>query len=96
MAGFTPIASELIEALAKVNLSAYESRILWAIIRKTYGWHKDRDVISRSQFQVSTGLEGRNISHILSKLVRRNIVARVSSSPRVIAYYIQQDYTLWR
>ncbi len=92
----TKVPSSLIEELAKTNLSAYESRILWAIIRKTYGWHKDKDVISRSQFSELTGLDGRNISRILAKLVRRHIIARDRPSPKVVAYYIQQDTTIWR
>ena len=93
--GFTPIASELVEALAKVNLSAYESRVLWALFRKTYGWHKKADRISRSQFADITKLDGRNISRTLARLVSRNIVLKKVASPQVVVYSIQKDYTLW-
>ncbi len=94
--GYTPIASELVEALAKTNLSAYESRVLWALLRKTYGWHKKADRISRSQFASLTGLDGRNISRTLSKLVSRNIVTRRTRALQVVVYSIQKDYTLWK
>ena len=35
--GYTRLANEIIEALMKSNLSAYQSRILWAVWRETYG-----------------------------------------------------------
>jgi len=38
--GHVDIANETIEALAKIYLSSYETQTLFAIFRKTYGWHK--------------------------------------------------------
>ena len=94
--GFTPIASELVEALAEINLSAYESRILWALFRKTYGWHKKADRVSRSQFAEITGLDPRHISRTLANLLSRNIIIKKAVSPQVVIYSIQKDYTLWK
>lgn len=37
-------------------LSANELKLLLAIIRKTYGWHKDVDKISRTQVEAMTGI----------------------------------------
>ena len=37
--GFTRVANELLEALAKLKLCAYETKVLIFIIRKTYGWN---------------------------------------------------------
>ena len=48
--GYTPIANEIVEALYRVNLSAYESRVLWYLCRKIYGWSKKTDWIALSQF----------------------------------------------
>ena len=42
--GYTRIANELIEALMRTNLSAYQSRVLWAIWRKTYGFNKRKRI----------------------------------------------------
>ena len=41
--GYTPIAHEILEALAKQLLSPDEWRILMIIFRKTYGWDKKED-----------------------------------------------------
>lgn len=38
--GHVDIANELVEALAKMQLSGYESRVIWALWRKTWGWVK--------------------------------------------------------
>ncbi len=36
--GNIEIANEIVEALAQTQLSGYESRVLWALLRKTWGW----------------------------------------------------------
>jgi phage replication O-like protein O len=41
--GHVDIANELVEVLAKTRLSGYESRVLWALWRKTWGWVKKDD-----------------------------------------------------
>lgn len=38
------------------NLSEAELKVLLAVVRKTYGWHKDADKISVSQLEKMTGL----------------------------------------
>ena len=72
--GFIRIASEIVDALCKVNLSAYESRVLWFILRKTYGWQKKTDWISLSQFSKGTGLDKRHVHRTLKRLQEREIV----------------------
>lgn len=93
--GHIDIANEIAEALAKINLSAYESRILWVIWRKTYGWHKKMDRISVTQFQATTGLKRWHVSRTLSELIKRNIVTRIGDN-RIITYSFQKDYTKWK
>lgn len=93
--GHIDIAHEIAEALMKINLSPYEYRILWAIWRKTYGWHKKRDRISITQFQKMTGLKRQNVSRTLKRLVNRNIIIRKDDS-RIITYGFQKDYLKWK
>ena len=74
--GHIDVANEIAEALAKTQLSGYESRILWVILRKTYGWHKKIDSISITQFEKATGLKRRHIQRTLKKLLNRNIITK--------------------
>ena len=54
--GHVDIANEIVEFLAKTYLSSYESQVLWAIFRKTYGWQKKEDWITGSQLVEMTGI----------------------------------------
>jgi phage replication O-like protein O len=93
--GHIDVANEIAEALAKINLSSYESRVLWAVFRKTYGWHKKTDQISITQFQKITGMKRRHVSRTLSKLLQRNIVTQIGDS-RITTYGFKKDYTKWK
>ncbi len=88
--GHVDIANEIIEALAKTYLSSYESQVLWAIFRKTYGWHKKEDWITGSQLVEMTGIAKGHISRTLKKLINRNIVNRNSKK-----LSFQKDYDKW-
>lgn len=93
--GHTDIANEIVEVLARINLGSYESRTLWALWRKTWGWHKKEDKISLTQFQKLTGLERRNQHKALKTLIEKNIIARNTDS-YIVSYSFQKDYTLWK
>jgi len=89
--GYTPIANEILEQLAKVNLSSYESRVLWYIIRNTYGWHKKSDLISLDQIARGTNIKKPHASRALKNLERRNIITRIGK--KQIGF--QKDYSKW-
>lgn len=72
----TPIINEIIEKLAKVRLSAYEFNIIFAIIRKTYGWDKSDDWISGSQLSELTEISKEHCFHILKKLLLKRIIIK--------------------
>jgi len=74
--GHIDIANELAEALMRTNLTAYQSRILWAIWRKTYGWHKKEDRLPVSQIVQMTGIKHGHVSRTLKELEARNIIIR--------------------
>lgn len=107
--GHIDIANELAEAFRRVNLSSYEWRILWAILRETYGWHRKMAPISLTDFQKATGLDRSNISKTLSKLIGRRIIRKGietkkkfrrysgdSDNTNSITYGPQKDYLKWK
>ncbi len=85
------IANEILEELARINLAPYESRILWFIIRKTYGWHKKSDLISLSQIVAGTGISKGHASTSLKHLVTRNLVTRKGNKQ----LGFQKDHKKW-
>lgn len=74
--GYTSLANEIVEQLAKTQLSGYESRYLWVLWRCTYGWHKTEDRISNSQFVEKTGLKKQHLWRTESNLIKRKIVTK--------------------
>ena len=88
---YTKISNELIEkALCRTNFSSYQSRIVWAIFRKTYGWDKTSDWISNSQLVEMTGITKQNVSRTLKELKERNIIVREGYMTS-----FQKDYDQW-
>ena len=62
------------EALHTTNLTAYESRIIHYIIRKTFGWNKTTDQISQRQIANATGIDRRTVRKVLQRLKDRKII----------------------
>lgn len=93
--GHIDIANEIAEQLTKINLRPYEWRTLWAVFRKTYGWHKKEDDISLTQFQKLTGLERRHQRKALKTLTEKNIIIRRKDG-YIVTYGFQKDYTQWK
>lgn len=72
--GYTPIANEIMEQLCKINLSSYQSRLLFAVWRKTYGYNKKEDWLSNSQLVELTGLKKQHVSRAKKELIERKLV----------------------
>lgn len=89
--GHLDLANKIVEQLAQTQLSGYEIRLLWAILRKTYCWHKKQDWISYSQFREVTKIgNNSHISRGLKKLVLRQIVTKNGNK-----YGLNKDYDKW-
>jgi phage replication O-like protein O len=93
--GHVDIANEIAEALARTYLSSAESRILWAILRKTYGWHKKTDRISYSQLEDMTSMDRRHIAPALKRLISRQIITQTGNGQK-LQYGLQKNYQNWQ
>lgn len=93
--GYTRIANEILEALSKVNLSPYESRTLWFLLRKTYGWKKKKDWIALSQFSKGLGLDRRHVHRALKSLSSKQMTVIGRDDRNHPTYGFQKDYSKW-
>ena len=94
--GYTAIANEIMDALAKMDLSSSESRILRVVLRKTYGWNKPNDQISLSQFQKLTSLSRQMVCHAIKLLVKRGLLgSQTSLTRKSTKYWFIKDYEKW-
>ena len=90
--GYTPIANKILEDLCKINLTAYQARVIWCIFRKTYGYHKKEDWISVSQIVEFTGLKQSHVSRTKKELLLRGLIY----TPMGMKIAFQKDSSLWK
>ena len=87
---FTIIDNDLIDAFAKINLSPYEWRVIFAIIRYSYGWNKETAQLTCTQLSQLTGIDVRLIPRTLKSLQKKNIIVRNKN-----IFQLQKDYRKW-
>lgn len=94
--GYTAIANEICDKLRSTDISKGESKILWTVLRATYGWNKKQDNISISQFQKETGMSRWGVCKACTSLVNRCLLGRQRNGTTLVTtYYIQKDLDKW-
>jgi len=88
--GFTPIANELLDALARTRIPGEARQVLDVIIRQTYGWQRKTVQISYRRFSELTGLQNGHIYRGIRSLVDHLIVV-ISAD----GFSVQKNYDLW-
>jgi len=66
--------NRIMEKLAGIKLTESQHKYCWVEFRKTFGWGKYEDIISRDQFAKLTGMLETNVSHTRTELKDRNII----------------------
>lgn len=92
--GYTKLANELYEQFSKLDASGSAWRVLFVVVRKTYGFHKKEDKISLTQFEESTGLTRKSVCRGIIELVSLNVVT-VTKEGYINKYEIQKNYETW-
>ena len=93
--GFLKLANEIVDELARLHLSGNQWRILWVVLRQTYGWNQKEARISVTQFCQKTGLDRRNAARELKSLIDRKIVVKNDNS-FIASYRFQKDFSQWK
>lgn len=71
---YTKLPNKLVDEWMPI-LSPSEYKIVIFIVRKTYGFHKEADTISLSQFVEGTGLARNTVKDAINRLIERGCVA---------------------
>jgi len=87
---YTKIPNQILQSLLMIKLQSYEIRILLAIVRKTYGFNKNKDYINQRQLKKLTGIKQPHISRTLKSLLEKKIIIKNSKE-----LAIQKNYKLW-
>jgi|LFRM01.2.fsa_nt_gb phage replication O-like protein O len=95
--GFTPIANEILEALARYPLNGTQWRILMVIFRYTYGFNRKTHGLSETFISKATGIHRKQIQRELNGLIACKIVSVIDNatfnSPRKLAF--NKDHSIW-
>lgn len=93
--GYTPIANEILEALARIRINGESRQVLDVIIRKTYGYNKKQDKIALSQFVLATSLTKPSVCRALKRLINMNIIIKIDNDDIQI-YRLNKDFDTWK
>ncbi len=93
--GYTRIANEIMEALAKTRIPGEAMQILLVILRKTYGYNKKEDVISLSQFHLATGIIKPSIIRATKLLESMNLISKKAKG-MVTSYRFNKNLSTWK
>lgn len=93
--GYTKIANELLEALARTRFAGQERQIIDVVIRRTYGFRQRAADITLSEFVAATGIRKARCCSIVSDLIDRHVLSAVVNGDGVRRLSIQKDYSRW-
>lgn len=88
---FTGLPNAYLDFKSTINFSAYESKILAFIERKTFGFHKLEDFISYSQFTATGINDYRHIARTLKALEDKGIIFKRKWNNQTCSYGINPD-----
>lgn len=87
--GFTRIANEILEQLAKSKLSGLKISILLTVIRRSYGFQQKEAALSLSFLAKATGCRKNNVKKAIDELIADNYVSidgQSFSNPRTVRF----------
>jgi phage replication O-like protein O len=95
--GYTMLANEIYDALARTRIPGEARQVLDLIIRRTYGFHKKSDQIATSQIMETTGLPCRAIEKARKNLRTWNLITTAKKGgSQILIYAFNKDYETWQ
>lgn len=83
---FTQIPNEILDRMGEMTPA--EFKVLMAICRKTFGWHKESDVISLTQLEEMTQLSRTAVQDGIVAAMRRGLLERTPSGKQQFSYQL--------
>lgn len=92
--GYTRVANEILDNIAKLKLSPTQHSIIYIIWRYTYGFSRKEHNISLTFLSNATNCDLRNIQRELKKLISRKIINSVTKGNiRILSF--NKNYNQW-
>ena len=95
--GYTPIANEILENIAKYPLNGTQHRIIDVVWRYTYGFNRKEHGLSETFISNATNIHRKQIQRELNELISCNMICVMKnatfSASRILAF--NKDYSQW-
>jgi len=92
--GYCRVVNALAEGLASHPITSVQQRVVWAVIRMTYGWSKGKDRVAASQLAQITGMRRQVCSSALNELIEMGVIIREGGSRSAVKMNTQTgDWT---
>ncbi len=98
--GFTQIPNIIMDAVCRCVQGGAEGQVMWAILRRIFGYHVMEAHLSIRQLADATGLSRRAVIYSMQALEAKNIITihreKITESYNAVNVIEIQDTTLWR
>lgn len=93
--GYTKIANELLDVLARTRISGQVRQVVDYVIRQTYGYKTKERRLTLEQFMLGTGLNKQHCCRAISKAHKMKlIIIKIDNRGRK-SYLFNKHYTEW-
>ncbi len=94
--GHTQISNELFEAILRSDFSLRELKIIFCVIRFTYGFSRKTAELSSRFISNATSIKSNHIFTTIKNLINKNVLLNKTDKSGVIRkYQLNKDYEIW-
>ena len=93
--GYTRVANELLEAVLKYPFTGGELKLVFAVIRSTYGWGRKEAVLYVADLAKMTGLSPRHTKRLLQRLARDKVLLKKPISRVRVVIGLNKHFSTW-
>jgi phage replication O-like protein O len=92
--GYTRLANELLEAILGFGFTGRQLLVVFAVIRKTYGYGKKQDDMSAAQIGQICGMARSHVTDVIGQLVELRVITKSPGSYGMVVG-INKRYDQW-
>ena len=93
--GYTRIANGLLKGILHYPLSGGELKLVLAVIRLTYGWHRKEAVLKIRELALVSGLSQRHAKRLIKSLVRDRVLIRRPVNRAKVVIGLNKEFSTW-
>jgi len=94
--GYTRIAQQLLEAILVYPFTGGELKLVFAVIRSTYGWGRKEAVLYIAELSKMTDLSPRHTKRLLQRLARDRVLNKKAISRVRVVMGLNKHFSTWR